>query len=116
MLLGVPTLSCELSAFAQTVCRNTNCQSEQKLRGQLDDARRLGRGHAPKLTGCIDVCAGCIELRVVEEIEELKPHFNPGAFRDPRIFVEPEIPIIDSRAMEEVASGVPHHSALLGGK
>jgi len=83
----------------------------------LDDARFRRGGGLPK-KGSVDVVSNGAgeELRMVKDIERLKAQLNPGGLCDLRILVQSDVKVIDSRPMEEIASGVTQDSPHLRSK
>src|SRR5205085_7597803 len=48
------------------------------------------------------------ELRVIGKVEELRPDHKRCPFRNASQLVEPKIPVVESRTMEESPAGVAH--------
>src|ERR1700751_2664754 len=73
--------------------------SEHHFQSELDDARQTGRGHHSEVA--IEIAAGRIKLCVIEGIEELASELHAGSFRDLRVLLDGNIPVVDSRSVEE---------------
>jgi hypothetical protein len=51
---------------------------------------------------------------MVKEIEKFSPEFDRRSLADMRSFVEREVPIVDSRTMEEAAIRISRHTEDFG--
>ena len=54
------------------------------------------------VNGAINVC----KLRMVEGVEEFRPELEQHPLRHAGIFVQCEVPLVESRSMEETSLGV----------
>ena len=55
----------------------------------------------PTATGAADVAIYSIELGMVEEIKELRPELEPRCLRQPGIFQQSHIPVVQARPVKE---------------
>jgi len=88
---------------------------EVELRGKLANTRVSRTRDLTKIRGRHD-SARCQELRVVENVVELSAQLQVQALGELRILDEGEIPVVDSRAMEEPTIGIPLCANRGGGK
>jgi len=78
---------------------------EVKLQSQLPDPGLSRPGHLSKTTRG-QVARRVAELRVVEDVEELRPELCRHSLRDPRGLVEGEIPVVQTGTVEIVAAAL----------
>src|SRR5258708_31202053 len=82
-------------------------RSPDDLGAHLSDTWLLGRRNRPK-TAAREIPVGVAELRVICQVEELRPDEDGGALRNPGQLMEPEVPVVESRAVEESTARVAH--------
>src|ERR1044071_9823661 len=98
---------------SQIKCRTFPLPVE--LRAQLPDARSSRATHQAEAAAA-DVAVRIVELRVVENVEELAAEFKSQRFRNANSLPHTEVRIDDAGAMEETPAGVakcPKHGVLL---
>ena len=89
--------------------------SPDKLRTDLANARITGVGDISEACAA-DIPARIHELRVVENIEEFSPNLEQLGFCDRDRLLNPEIGIVEARAVEESPVRRPETSAISAGQ
>src|ERR1039457_7030227 len=80
--------------------------SEDQLQGELDPPRGIGGADgAEGGTGGLGVRYP--EIRVVRNVEELRPELQPDLFHDPEVLVDREIPLIEVGGAERISADIP---------
>ena len=90
-------------------------RSEAKLQRQLANSRILSPGDlaerwlliAGRNSSAEADSTRRNELRVIEDVKQLRPEFEIDPFRDWRGFVECHVPVVNSGPMEESPIGPP---------
>src|SRR5208337_4672280 len=88
--------------------------SESKLSSELDEPWISGLTDHAKLRPRADVTIRVIELRVIQEVEELRPEFKAVALFERNSLNDCEIPVVNWRTAEHIVSGVPKLARRLG--
>src|SRR5258708_459747 len=81
-------------------------QSKEKLQAHLANARIARAGHVTK-QAAVEVPVWIIELRVVEGVKELGPELQRQALEDSRVFVQRQVPIVETGPVEKLPVGIP---------
>jgi len=90
-------------------------RSPNELRAQLPDARVTSVGNLPKARTA-DVAIRIHELRVVEYVKEFTTDLEGHGFPDGNDLRDPQIGVVEARAMEESAIRRPETSAISTGQ
>src|ERR1019366_7786406 len=78
---------------------------ENQLQGELALPRRVGGAYGPEGgTGGLGVRYP--EVRVVQNVEELRPELQPRLFADPEVLVDGKIPLIEVGSAERIPADI----------
>ena len=86
-------------------------RSPNELRAELPDARVTSVGNLPKARTA-DIATRIHELRVVEYVEEFTTDLEGHRLPDGNDLRDPQIGVVETRAMEESAVGRAEASAI----
>src|ERR1035438_6878089 len=79
---------------------------ENQLQRKLTLPRRIARADGPEGgTGRLRVRYS--EIRVVQNIEELRPELHPGLISNPEVLVHGKIPLVEVRSAERIPADIP---------
>src|SRR2546426_8577574 len=91
------------------------CILKKEFQTHLPDARVARAGHITK-QAAVEVSGGVVELGVVEKIEELGSELHRHALADPSVLVNGEIPVVETRSVEELPVGIAKSAQRPGDK
>src|ERR1700722_12597801 len=86
---------------------------EEELQRQLDRSTRLRLGDLSKRRRA-DVVVGQAEVRVIEEVKELRAELEALRFTDRDVLEQREVPFLERRRGHDVAAGVSELPRLRG--